>query len=254
MEVDPTSSDSETDEIVRKYRVAERRRRRDSILANRRLRTQIRSTQRRIDTARQCRRSRTGAIVARRATDQIRSRRQLRNIQNDSMEVHQTTSDSHLYSSDSKTDSETDIVVQLLNRMRNRHATRPLDNGVVSDEENMDDSDGARLGVQDFNSPDVEYPLNQYQLKYAYLGDDNNYTCQHCHFMLWKEERIARYNCCNKGISAIHALEPIPDNLRSVFQSASVRNGQRRYNGLFSFSALGAGGMEKRAWTQPQNI
>ena len=46
-------------------------------------------------------------------------------------------------------------------------------------------------------------------------------------------------------------LRPIPSHLQDVFGSARFRSAQRRYNGLFAFTALGAGGIGKRSWTQP---
>ena len=57
------------------------------------------------------------------------------------------------------------------------------------------------------------------------------------------------FNCCNRGRSAMPRLRPIPQNLISIFSSARFRAGQRRYNGSFAFTGLGAGGIKKRTWT-----
>jgi len=45
--------------------------------------------------------------------------------------------------------------------------------------------------------------------------------------------------------------QSIPSHLQDIFGSAKFRSAQRRYNGLFAFTGLGAGGIEKRSWTQP---
>ena len=66
--------------------------------------------------------------------------------------------------------------------------------------------------------------------------------------MLWKEERKHRLNCRNNGKYTIPALKPVPPELMNTFTGEEF---QRAYNGLFSFTALGAGGVDKRSWTQP---
>ena len=38
----------------------------------------------------------------------------------------------------------------------------------------------------------------------------------------------------------------------NTFASKEFQRAQRGYNGLFSFTALGAGGVDKRMWTQPK--
>lgn len=202
------------------------------------LERRTRGTERR---ARDQRRRRAAVVAERRAAGRIRSTRrtQLPQPQNNSMELDLT----------SDTVSETDVVMQHFNRMRNRPVRRPL-NSTHEDRDENNNSIDERLGVQDFNSPSVEYPLQPYQLKYPYLMHEGNFTCRNCRSVLWKEEKSTRYNCCNKGRSAIHPLKPIPQHMNSLFQSASFRNVQRSYNGLFSFTALGAGGIEKRTWTE----
>ena len=37
----------------------------------------------------------------------------------------------------------------------------------------------------------------------------------------------------------------------NTFTSKEFQRAQRGYNGLFSFTALGAGGVDRRSWTQP---
>ncbi|CAM9650396.1 unnamed protein product, partial [Pylaiella littoralis] len=120
------------------------------------------------------RRSRRASIIAaRRASGLIRSRVQVHQREINSMEIQ--SSDSDEYSSD----SETDIVMQHFNSMRNRPVRRPSPSDGVRYDEIMDGSDDERLGVQDFNSPNVMYPLNAYQFKYTDLMHENNYTCPH---------------------------------------------------------------------------
>lgn len=47
-------------------------------------------------------------------------------------------------------------------------------------------------------------------------------------------------------------MKPASAELLNIFSSNKYRGAQRGYNGLFSFTALGAGGIQKRSWTQPQ--
>ena len=68
--------------------------------------------------------------------------------------------------------------------------------------------------------------------------------------MLWKEERKHRLNCCNNDKYTVPALKPVPPELMNTFRSKSFK-GHRDDNGLCSFTALGAGGVDKRSWTQP---
>ena len=75
--------------------------------------------------------------------------------------------------------------------------------------------------------------------------------CPHCNSTLWKEERKHRLNCCNNGKCTIPALKPVPPELMNIFTCKEFQTAQRGYNGLFSFTALGAGGVDKIIWTQP---
>ena len=78
-----------------------------------------------------------------------------------------------------------------------------------------------------------------------------NYVCPHCNSMLWKEERKHRLNCCNNDKYTTPALIPVHPELMNTFRSNEFQRAQRGYNGLFSFTVLGAGGVDKRSWTQP---
>ena len=40
----------------------------------------------------------------------------------------------------------------------------------------------------------------------------------------------------------------------TTFRGNQFQREQRAYNGLFSFTALGAGGIDKKSWTQPQKV
>ena len=104
-------------------------------------------------------------------------------------------------------------------------------------------------GIQEFNSmthiPDSNIFEN------TVLTHEDNYVCPHCGAMLWKEERKNKYNCCKNGEYATHPLRPIPADVWDIFYSSEFSRNQRRYNSLFSFIALGAGGMDKRTWTNP---
>jgi len=128
--------------------------------------------------------------------------------------------------------------------MRGRERRLP-ERGV--DGESRDDDHNLSYGVQPFNCLHPNTPLSSHQLEYPYLGHEMNHVCKHCDAILWKEQKHT-YNCCN-GRSALPRLLPIPPDLMSIFSSPRFRAGQRRYNGLFAFTGLGAGGIEKRTWT-----
>ena len=196
---------------------------------------------RRAEIARERRRRRACILAGRRSRRTLQNETRTQNTNNMERDLRSNNLDSD-------SESETDVVVQHFNRMRNRIPRRP-DPRDVAAANSMEGSE-ERLGVQAFNSTNFEYPLEAYELKYPCLLHESNYTCQHCGSVLWKEERSGSYNCCNRGRSAIHRLKPIPQTLLSLFQTARFRESQRAYNGLFSFTALGAGGIENRSWTQ----
>ena len=99
-----------------------------------------------------------------------------------------------------------------------------------------------------FNSPSIIFPQTQYELQYPALTHEGNFTCGRCGSILWKEERSNRYSCCQSGKQAIHPLLPVPSHIQ---YTPTFQDAQRSYNGLFSFTALGAGGIDRRTWTQP---
>ncbi|CAN0041699.1 unnamed protein product, partial [Laminaria digitata] len=75
--------------------------------------------------------------------------------------------------------------------------------------------------------------------------------CPHCDVVLWQEERRRRFNCCQQGAYAINPLQDVDPELWETFHSQEFHNNQRRYNSLFSFTALAADGVQKRTWTNP---
>lgn len=125
---------------------------------------------------------------------------------------------------------------QHFNRMRSRPSRLPPSVDPLSDDED-EHNQPIRRGVQDFNSPDIDFPLDSYELQHTSLLDENNYRCPHCNSVLWKEERANRYNCCKNGKAAIHPLQPVPSGIMRMFQDPKFQALQRRYNGLFSFTA-----------------
>lgn len=136
---------------------------------------------------------------------------------------------------------ELDTVHEHFSRMRNR-----------SNSNNHYQGTSALLkGVQDFNRPQLPLPITSYGLNAPLLSDESNYVCPHCNARLWKEERRARVNCCNEGKDVVAPLTAISPELWNIFNSSAFRANQRKYNGIFAFTALGAGGLQKRTWTQP---
>ena len=83
------------------------------------------------------------------------------------------------------------------------------------------------------------------------LHHENNYVCPHCNSILWKEERKHRLDCCNSAKYTILPLQPVSPELVNIFSNKKFRRAQRRYSGLVSFTAIGAGGIQKRTWTEP---
>ena len=107
-------------------------------------------------------------------------------------------------------------------------------------------SESSPLGVSPFNS--LQQDTETHVFKNPDLYHVDNFECNFCGAHLFKEEKT---NCCMKGEYAVEGLTDIPDFLLNIFQSADFRTNQRKYNSLFSFTALAAGGMEKRTWTNP---
>ncbi|CAM9337287.1 unnamed protein product, partial [Scytosiphon promiscuus] len=70
--------------------------------------------------------------------------------------------------------------------------------------------------------------------------------CDYCGAWTWAEETI---NCCSRGKYVIEPLTPLPPDILTMFESRHFLLNQRRYNGLFSFTAMGAA--PTPTWTQP---
>lgn len=104
-------------------------------------------------------------------------------------------------------------------------------------------------GIRPFNSAINEDVATTFS--YNDLEHTSNYVCPHCQSNLWKEERAKRFSCCANGEYAIHRLRDVPIRIWDIYHSAAFRRDQRKYNSLFSFTALSAGGLRKATWTQP---
>lgn len=102
------------------------------------------------------------------------------------------------------------------------------------------------LGVSTFNTMSVVPETSVFNQ--TVLMHEDNIECNHCGAYRFKEEKT---NCCKKGEYAIHGLHDIPPSLYELFRSPEFSRNQRKYNSLFSFTALAAGGMQKSTWTQP---
>lgn len=105
------------------------------------------------------------------------------------------------------------------------------------------------LGVNEFNAPDIHLPETS-SFRFPILNDPNNFTCERCGAQLWWEERTL--NCCKSGAAEIPRLRPVSNHIWRLFSSPEFSTYQRNYNGLFSFTALAAGGCESRTWTNPK--
>ena len=151
-----------------------------------------------------------------------------------------------------KSHPHANLVQQHFNRMRNRPQRLPSNNAVSGGDNS--DSNNSSLGIMDFNSPSDSLPSTPYTFLYSDLNHEENYVCPHCCSMLWKEEKRHRLHCCNKGKYAIPSLKPVPPELMTTFRGNRFQRGQKAYNGLFSFTALGAGGIDKKSWTRPQKL
>lgn len=104
-------------------------------------------------------------------------------------------------------------------------------------------------GIRVFNSPINETIVPTFA--YNDLDHDRNYVCPHCGSQLWKEERAKRFSCCNNGKYAINKLKEVPLNIWDIYNTSEFQRHQRKYNSLFSFTALRAGGLRTQTWTQP---
>jgi len=93
-----------------------------------------------------------------------------------------------------------------------------------------------RLGVVPFGDITVSLP-SEHVLRAPPLRHESNNKCRHCHAWTWAEESI---NCCSNGKYVVEPLLPLPPDIARLFQTRHFLTNQRRYNGLFSFTAMGA--------------
>lgn len=104
---------------------------------------------------------------------------------------------------------------------------------------------GVRRGVMLFGDLSVRMPA-EYVFAATSLKHALNKLCPHCHALTWAEERT---NCCSNGSYVVEPLLPLPDDITSLYQQRTFLRNQRKYNGLFAFTALGAS--PSPTWTQP---
>lgn len=102
-----------------------------------------------------------------------------------------------------------------------------------------------RSGVMTFGDLSVCMPT-EYVCSATSLKHVRNKLCPHCRAWTWAEEFT---NCCSNGTYVVEPLQPLPEDIALLYgQRAFVQN-QRKYNGLFAFTALGAS--PSPTWTQP---
>ena len=97
-------------------------------------------------------------------------------------------------------------------------------------------SEGRRLGVLTFWDLSIRLPV-EYVFQASSLRHERNQRCRHCNAWTWAEERI---NCCSGGKYVVEPLVPIPDEIDRLYRTPHFLQNQHRYNGLFSFTAMGA--------------
>ena len=102
-----------------------------------------------------------------------------------------------------------------------------------------------RLGGVPFGDITVSLP-SEHVLRAPPLRHESNNKFRHCHAWTWAEESI---NCCSNGKYVVELLLPLPPDIARLFQTRHFLTNQRRYNGLFSFTAMGAA--PSPTWTQP---
>ena len=102
-----------------------------------------------------------------------------------------------------------------------------------------------RLRFVPFGDITVTLP-QQNVLRAPALRHELNNLCTHCNAWTWAEEHM---NCCSNGKYVVEPLIPLPAEISQLFQTKHFLENQRRYNGLFSFTAMGAD--PSPTWTQP---
>jgi len=102
-----------------------------------------------------------------------------------------------------------------------------------------------RRGVLTFGDVSASMP-DEYVLRAPALCHELNRRCTHCNAWTWFEESL---NCCSGGKYVVEPLVPLPAHIEDLFKTKHFQQNQRRYNGLFSFTAMGAA--PSPTWTQP---
>ncbi|CAN0345952.1 unnamed protein product, partial [Laminaria digitata] len=78
--------------------------------------------------------------------------------------------------------------------------------------------------------------------------------CPHCGAWTWAEERT---NCCSNGTYVVKPLQTLPQDIAFLYRhflsfyrpKDDFLQNQRKSNGIFAFTALGAS--PSPTWTQP---
>ncbi|CAN0125488.1 unnamed protein product, partial [Laminaria digitata] len=64
-----------------------------------------------------------------------------------------------------------------------------------------------------------------------------NKLCPHCRAWAWAEEHT---NCCSNGTYVVEPLQTLPEDIAFLYRQRAFLQNQRKCNGLFAFTALGA--------------
>ena len=87
----------------------------------------------------------------------------------------------------------------------------------------------------------TEYVCSATSLKHVL-----NKLYPHCHAWTWAEEHT---NCCSNGTYVVEPLQTLPEDIAFLYRQRAFLQNQRKCNGLFAFTALGAS--PSPTWTQP---
>ena len=102
-----------------------------------------------------------------------------------------------------------------------------------------------RLGVVLFGDLTASWPFT-YIFSSTVLLHERNKHCWHCGAWKWKEETT---NYCSSGDYAVEPSQDLPPGIELIFTERQFLRDQRKYNGLFSLTMLGAA--PTPTWTQP---
>ena len=95
----------------------------------------------------------------------------------------------------------------------------------------------------------VKWTAAAITVKQVSLNHERNKKCRYCRAVQWFEERM---DCRKNGKEAMLPLSRVPADLWHLFNTAEFERDQRKYNGLYSLTAMGAGSPTvHRTWTQP---